>query len=422
MSLGISAGAWLAAGASVAGSLISSSAASDAASTQAGAANQASALSQAQYDQTRADNAGVRARGESAGNRLSYLMGLGGSASGGGNLTADQLRSELQGKYTTAGPSNADNWRMVAVPGSGASGADTWMPMQYGLSAPATIDETGLSTAIQERLAQQTAQQTAQQSDPSYGSLSRNFGAADMAGDPIYSQLAPGIRDSMARETGMMDRFSSFGGTSPETGIMNRRFGMSDFVRDPGYDFRMKEGAKGVENSAAARGGLLSGATLKAMERFGQDFASNEYSVASNRFNADRGYAADQYGNASNRFNTNRNFLAGQGDAAYNRYNNNNTTQYNRLAGVAGTGQQATNSVNSAGAANAQQIGGNTMDAANARAAAGIYGSRSLSNGLTNAFNSYQNNRLMSTPQPGITDDGYGIGQGPSYNGNYSRM
>jgi hypothetical protein len=39
----------------------------------------------------------------------------------------------------------------------------------------------------------------------------------------------------------------------------------------------VSEGQKGIDNSAAARGGVLSGATLKATERFRQDYATNEY-------------------------------------------------------------------------------------------------------------------------------------------------
>ena len=48
-------------------------------------------------------------------------------------------------------------------------------------------------------------------------------------------------------------------------------FGMDQFQADPGYAFRLSEGMKGLERSAAARGGLLSGAALKGIQRYGQD-------------------------------------------------------------------------------------------------------------------------------------------------------
>jgi hypothetical protein len=78
------------------------------------------------------------------------------------------------------------------------------------------------------------------------------------------------------------------GAGQPERGFLMQRFGAEQFEKEPGYQFRMDEGAKQVEGSAAARGGLLSGAALKAMQRYGQDFASNEYGNAYNRFTADQ--------------------------------------------------------------------------------------------------------------------------------------
>lgn len=52
---------------------------------------------------------------------------------------------------------------------------------------------------------------------------------------------------------------------------------------DPGYAFRLAEGQKALERSAAARGGLLSGATGKALTRYGQEAGSQEFTNAYNR-------------------------------------------------------------------------------------------------------------------------------------------
>lgn len=65
-------------------------------------------------------------------------------------------------------------------------------------------------------------------------------------------------------------------------------FDMNQFQQDPGYAFRMSEGMKGLERSAAARGGLLSGATMKGIQRFGQDLASQEYQNAFTRYGIER--------------------------------------------------------------------------------------------------------------------------------------
>jgi hypothetical protein len=64
-------------------------------------------------------------------------------------------------------------------------------------------------------------------------------------------------------------------------------FSADKFQADPGYAFRLSEGMKGLDRTAAARGGLLSGATLKGAQRYGQDLASQEYQNAYNRYNND---------------------------------------------------------------------------------------------------------------------------------------
>lgn len=55
------------------------------------------------------------------------------------------------------------------------------------------------------------------------------------------------------------------------------KFNLQD---DPGYAFRLKQGADAVSKSAAAAGGAVSGGALKALTQYGQGFASNEYSNA----------------------------------------------------------------------------------------------------------------------------------------------
>lgn len=65
-------------------------------------------------------------------------------------------------------------------------------------------------------------------------------------------------------------------------------FGMQQFQADPGYAFRLSEGQKALERSAAARGGLLSGATGKALTRYGQEMGSQEFTNAFNRYQAER--------------------------------------------------------------------------------------------------------------------------------------
>jgi hypothetical protein len=149
------------------------------------------------------------------------------------------------------------------------------------------------------------------------------------------------------REAGMGTLSQLVAGLKPG-GDFNRNFTMKDFQADPGYAFRQSEGQKAIDNSAAARGSSLSGATLKALSRFGQDTASNEY------------------------------------QNSYNRWNNDMSNRYNRLAGVSGTGQTATQNIANQGQQTAQTMGNNAIGAGNARASGYI----AQGNVAGNTFNS----------------------------------
>lgn len=66
-------------------------------------------------------------------------------------------------------------------------------------------------------------------------------------------------------------------------GAVGRSFTAADMEMDPGYQFRLSEGLKSLDRTAAARGGMISGGALKAAGRYGQEFASGEFTNAFNR-------------------------------------------------------------------------------------------------------------------------------------------
>jgi hypothetical protein len=120
---------------------------------------------------------------------------------------------------------------------------------------------------------------------------------------------------------------------------------VSQMELDPGYQFRLGEGNKAIDRASAARGGFDSGRSLKALTRYGQDYASNEF------------------GNV-----------------------------YNRLAGLAGTGQTATTNTAQLGQSYANQASDLTTQAGNARASGYIGGAQNIAGGINaglNAFNMY---------------------------------
>lgn len=56
-----------------------------------------------------------------------------------------------------------------------------------------------------------------------------------------------------------------------------------DHTTSPGYQFRLDEGMRAVENSAASKGMLMSGGTLKDLTRFAQGTAAADYGDQFNR-------------------------------------------------------------------------------------------------------------------------------------------
>lgn len=111
------------------------------------------------------------------------------------------------------------------------------------------------------------------------------------------------------------------------------------FQKTPGYDFQLSQGMDALQSTAAARGGLMSGATMQAAQGFGQGLANQEYG----------------------------NYLS-------------------RLGSLASGGQAAAGNAANAGA-NYQQTAGNALGAiGNAQAAGAIGQANAFSSGINNTM------------------------------------
>jgi hypothetical protein len=137
------------------------------------------------------------------------------------------------------------------------------------------------------------------------------------------------------------------------------RFTDRPFTADPGYAFRLSEGLKALDRTAAARGGLLSGATLKGAQQYGQDLASQEYQNAFNRYYAER------------------------------------TNMLQPLQSLAGVGQTSANTLTNAAGQFGSQIGSNIIGAGNAAAAGTVGTANAISQGVGQGVNFYQNRMFM---------------------------
>lgn len=238
------------------------------------------------------------------------------------------------------------------------------------------------------------------------------YGSAKFGGVPGYDPAST------------MRNFGGVAGYDPASAMRN--FGASDFQADPGYAFRLSEGMKALDRTAASRGGLLSGATLKGAQRYGSDLASQEYGNAYNRFQANRATQSQEYQNAFNRYQAERAAQEQGYGNAFNRYQAERTNTLAPLQSLAGVGQSATQQAQQAsqnyatGATGALANYGNAQASnligqGNARASGYIGGANALSSGVGQALNFYQNRNLINQLQ--ANRGGYTMPQPYSYGG-----
>ena len=144
-------------------------------------------------------------------------------------------------------------------------------------------------------------------------------------------------------------------------------FGMEQFQQDPGYGFRLKEGLRALESSAAARGGLLSGNQMRGVTRFGQGIAADEYTNAFNRYQAER------------------------------------QARLGPLQSLVGLGQTSANTIGSATGAYGQQLAQGAATMGNIRASGYTNQANALTGALGQGLNYYQNQQMMNRvfPQQG---------------------
>ena len=309
----------LSAGTSLLGGAMQSDAAGDAADAQARASREANDLQRYIYDNNVRLNQPAIDAGNLSRNKLLELLGLGGTAGGKSSVSREQLRAQLAPKFTTvtgSGPMYGENDNYETGVGW-ANGIH--VPIGYG-GGQSVIEEAGLNAAI----------------------------------------------DAEMSRGGGIDSGSS------DYGALMRNFTGADLESEPGYQFGLAEGQKGIDRRAAAGGGYFSGAALKAANRFGQDYAGTKYNEAFNRDTA------------------------------------NKTNTFNRLSSLTGGGQTAANQTQAAGTNYANTVGSNLTAMGNAQGASDIAQGNAWQNALTGAVNNYQQNNLMNSLLKNMGRTSYG--------------
>lgn len=177
-------------------------------------------------------------------------------------------------------------------------------------------------------------------------------------------------------EQGLANYQPQSGDYASDYGSLLKPFTNEDFLKDPGYDFRMAEGEKGLNRAFASRGGYDSGAALKAINRYNQDYASNEFSNA------------------------------------YNRDSNNKSMTYNFLSGTSGAGQNAAATLGGLGAnavnAQANALGQGSQQAAQYQMQGANAINNAIQGGLANSL--YALRTAQTAPVYGSGGSIYGSG------------
>jgi hypothetical protein len=323
-------------------------------------AAEANALTQLMYQQGRADLAPWRSTGAGALYKLSDLMGITPLQQTGGAAPATGLPAGATAG-TTPGAASATPLTIDEFWARAGRAEPNATYAQAKLNAEQNPDnqdaQAFLAILDQDRNRGYQAYLSELAATPSTGTPGTPGGAG--TGVPPTGGEYPAFTPS-----------SEFGSLANEAPF---QFGAAEFQSDPGYAFRVQEGTKALERSAAAKGGLLSGGTGKALERYGQGLATQEYGDAFNRA-----------------FTT------------YNAKRAVNTDLFNRLSLMAGTGQQATNSLVNYGQQAAQDTNAANInatktasqystDAAAARASGYVGGANAWNQGISTGLGGVAN-------------------------------
>jgi len=241
----------------------------------------------------------------------------------------------------------------TAILGAGVLGAGSSL---YGSSKAAEAQQ---AAAAQSAAAQREA------ADKSIAAQREMF-------DIGRADLAP-YREGGVAAQNQLRSFLGIGGdtTAPGYGKYARDFGMSDFTTDPGYQFRLEQGMRALNASAAAKGMGMSGANIKGATEYGQNLGSQEYQ------------------NAFNRYQTNR---AAQLDPLFKLYSGGQASAAGSAAQAGALGQNLGQTYTGLG----QGLGQAAVAGGNAQASGYLNQANAVTNALNQGMSSYAQNQYLN--------------------------
>jgi hypothetical protein len=192
---------------------------------------------------------------------------------------------------------------------------------------------TGAYAANQQRIAAKDQLRAAQRAQ---GAITDAYGQAQGYQQPYIQAGQEGLKRMMSGD---------FNTQLPGEAQMPGEYVPGQFnynqYQDPGTRYRMQQGQQAVNTSAAMGGQGLSGATLKAVAKFGQNLGSQEYGAAYGRFNQDQNRGLQAYQTNLGRAND----IWGQSKDMYTMGNQQQTQRYGRATDLGQMGQTASNNM-----------------------------------------------------------------------------
>jgi hypothetical protein len=294
--------------------------------------------------------------------------------------TGDAL---LEGGTTALDSAAADSAAYESIAARAAADGGGGFLSTLGTLAPyAPLVSAGIGAIGSANAATDAANTQANAANTANATLSRIY---DQSRADLAPYRAVGTA-ALGQLAGMTDQPLTYGPFNEKPYAFTPPSGQEVLNDDPGYAFRVSEGQKALERSAASRGLELSGGQLKDLTRFGQGQAAQEYQAAYGRSRERNQMGFDR---ALGAYNTN-----------FGTLNTLRNTRYNELAGLAGTGQTATNAANTLAANTGTQLAANTTSAG-AATAAGQVGAANATNsiftGIGGAANQYLQYQLLSS-------------------------
>lgn len=340
-------GAVIGAGAALVGSAISASAAGDAVDAQKQGAAEERAIQQQQLDYQKELQKPYTVAGTGALGLISTGLGIAPQVE-----TRDQIRARLSGQNTGMGSNVSQNANNTANPFAklGTTGG------VFGSSTATPLNFQGVAGNAEQQL--QARQILGLAGDNSSEANFRvNAYLQNNTNNQSQNATNPDLDAQVEAEYQKQLDAQKSAQNGSGFGEFNRDFTAADFDvnKDPGAVFRQQEAMKALQRTYAGSGNFLSGGALKGITKYNQDFASQEY------------------GNAFDRFNVNK------------------TNRFNRLASVANLGQTSANTVGNAGQNYANNVGNNATNLGNSIGSASLYGGRQLNNAVQSGANSISN-------------------------------